>query len=412
MLIQFTVENFRSFKDETTIDFSATDIKEYENRVVEIGEERLLTAVGIYGANASGKSNLYKAFKYMRRYVLNSFLYGGNEYEIRNRKTSIQNTFLFDENSKEKDSLFEVYFIEEDSKVTYQYGFCINRNIVSEEWLGMKENLKDEFKTIFYRNEAENKIDLSGIPSESIFNIKTSLEPETLIVSLGSKLKVDICKKITKWFSNTIVLDFADYMDLTIDLQTMPEGFVTDSDVRKDVLNYLSTFDKGIVGFEIEKINDITAKIFTVHKLNGSDDTVAIPLNEESSGTQKMFVLYRHIQNALKTGQVFFVDELNSKLHPLLFRNILISFLNPNINKKHAQIVFTSHDLWQIANNLLRKDEIWFVEKNEYQESSLYSLSDFKYYDNCFENYILGRYGAIPELSSIHFNNGEDGLDG
>ena len=125
-----------------------------------------------------------------------------------------------------------------------------------------------------------------------------------------------------------------------------------------------------------------------------------------------MFVLYRHIQNALKTGQVFFVDELNSKLHPLLFRNILISFLNPNINKKHAQIVFTSHDLWQIANNLLRKDEIWFVEKNEYQESSLYSLSDFKYYDNCFENYILGRYGAIPELSSIHFNNGEDGLDG
>lgn len=139
---------------------------------------------------------------------------------------------------------------------------------------------------------------------------------------------------------------------------------------------------------------------------------VEIPLNEESAGTLKMFAIYPDIQRVLKVGSVFFVDELNARLHPLLVRNILLTFLNPNINKNHAQLVFTTHDTWQLSANLLRKDEIWFVDKDDNGISSLYSLVDFifeknnenKKQNNYEKDYLLGKFGAIPFLETININ--------
>ena len=136
---------------------------------------------------------------------------------------------------------------------------------------------------------------------------------------------------------------------------------------------------------------------------------VALPLKEESAGTLKMLSLYPSFQEVMETGGVFFIDELNSRLHPLLVRNFLISFLDPKINKNHAQIIFTTHDSWTLANNLLRRDEIWFTEKDQDGISSLYSLADFSDEDgmkirkdeNYEKNYLLGKYGAIPELKTI-----------
>ena len=141
-----------------------------------------------------------------------------------------------------------------------------------------------------------------------------------------------------------------------------------------------------------------------------SNDMAEIPLSMESAGTLKMFSLYPELQKVLERGSVFFIDELNARLHPLLVRNFVITFLNPEINKNHAQLIFTTHDTWQLSNQLLRRDEIWFVEKNSQQISTLYSLADFVdedgsriRKDESYEkNYLIGKYGAIPTLKNIH----------
>ena len=135
-----------------------------------------------------------------------------------------------------------------------------------------------------------------------------------------------------------------------------------------------------------------------------------IPLGEESAGTLKMFALYPELQEVLKSGGVFFIDELNARLHPLLVRNFVLTFLNPAINVNHAQLIFTTHDTWQLSNQLLRRDEIWFTEKDNEGRSTLYSLADFVdegggriRKDESYEkNYLLGKYGAIPSLKSIN----------
>ena len=134
-----------------------------------------------------------------------------------------------------------------------------------------------------------------------------------------------------------------------------------------------------------------------------------IPLGEESAGTLKMFALYPELQEVLKKGSVLVIDELNARLHPLLVRNFVLTFLNPKININHAQLIFTTHDTWQLSNQLLRRDEIWFTEKDSNGLSTLYSLADFQNdegmkirKDESYEkNYLIGKYGAIPALKSI-----------
>ena len=123
-----------------------------------------------------------------------------------------------------------------------------------------------------------------------------------------------------------------------------------------------------------------------------------------------MFSLYPELQEALKNGGVFFVDELNARLHPLLVRNFILTFLNPEVNVNHAQLVFTTHDTWQLSNQLLRRDEIWFTEKDDMGLSTLYSLADFiedgsriRKDESYEKNYLLGKYGAIPSLKTIDF---------
>jgi AAA15 family ATPase/GTPase len=140
-----------------------------------------------------------------------------------------------------------------------------------------------------------------------------------------------------------------------------------------------------------------------------------MPLSEESSGTLKMFALYQPIQDVLERGSTLFIDELNARLHPLLVRNIILTFTNSEINKNNAQLVFTTHDTWQLSNDLLRRDEIWFVEKDKDGVSDLYSLSDFldsegekiRKDEVYAKNYLVGKYGAIPKLKSLYMLKGE-----
>ena len=420
MLIQFSFKNFRSFKDEAILDLTATTCTEFPEHVRASGGEKVLPVAAIFGANASGKSNVYNAFEYMTQYVLRSFSFGDEDIEA-DAKIK-QDPFLFDMESVNKVSVFEVYFTipGDDKQKVYNYGFSMNRHGIEEEWLNSKARTAREYRPIFYRNTAHEELDLYGIPKASQENIKISLEPQTLIVSLGAKLKIEKCKLIRDWFGYNSLSNFADPIESLLRYRMMPKGFVEDKNVQNKVVNFLGTFDDSIKGFSITKHEKEEEKekrkaysINTLHAKKGSDKFVEISLGEESAGTQKMFALYPELQSVLTKGAVLFVDELNARLHPLLMRNILLLFLNPEINTNNAQLIFTTHDLIPMSNRLLRRDEIWFAEKDIDGASELYSLIEFKGETgkavrkdvNYIKQYLLGNYGAIPLLKDMDFSS-------
>lgn len=414
MLIQFRFKNFKSFRDDTILDLSATKITEHSDRVISVGYEKLLPTAAVFGANASGKSNVIEAFRYMMTYVIESFSYGGDPEEKKAKRKKLKYTpFLFDAASKEAESSFEVYFMdtEECGFKSYNYGFTLNQDGVIEEWLNSKAKTAREYRQVFYRNGDE--LDLSGLPAKSQELIRISLNREALIISLGAKLKIATLKSIRDWFYKTNFANFGNPYENVFLSSLIPEGFAEDKKVQDKVVAYFSTFDPSIIGFHVEVMKGEDedrkhVKIDAVHRVvNGK--TASIPLEEESDGTLKMFALYPALQDTLENGGVLFIDELNARLHPLLVRNFLITFLNPAMNPNHAQLVFTTHDSWQLSNNLLRRDEIWFTEKDKDGVSTLYSLADFVdedgikiRKDESYEkNYLLGKYGAIPVLKGF-----------
>lgn len=417
MLIQFRFKNFKSFRDDTVLDFSAAKITEHNSRVVQIGQEKVLPVAGIYGANASGKSNVIQAFDFMAEYVINSFGYGGEGADKQSKSSKLRHTpFLFDQHSKNELSLFEIFYTSpsEKGEKLYNYGFTMNQDGVVEEWLNAKAKTAQRFKKIFHRDK--ETIDLSGIPEKSQENIRIALEKETLIVSLGAKLKISKLKAVREWFGQISSINFGDPILNALWSTVIPEGFADDEEVQAKVVQYFSAFDPSIIGFNVERVKEDNDKIGSfnieaIHKIIGTEQTISIPLKEESSGTLKMFTLYPMLQETLNNGGILFIDELNSRLHPLLVRNFLLSFLNPALNPNHAQLVFTTHDSWQLSNNLLRRDEIWFTEKNDEGVSSLFSLADFVSEDGTKirkdesyeKNYLVGKYGAIPTLKEFSF---------
>ena len=414
MLIQFNFKNFKSFRDDATLDLSAAKMSEFNDRVINIGSEKILPVAAIYGANASGKSNVYSAFEYMVEYVINSLHFGDDPKKFNDNRPT---PFLFDSVSEYAESSFEVYFTISGDKTekSYNYGFCIGKEGVTEEWLNYKAKSARKYTPIFYRSVKENELDLAGLPKSAKNNIEVALDKQVLIVSLGAKLKIDKCKMVRDWFLNNEFADFGNAFTNFFMSRRLPEGFAEDKAVQQKVVQYFSSFDENIKGFTVEEVSaegdskESTFKINSLHKKIDSDEVAEIPLGMESAGTLKMFALYPELQEVLQKGSVYFIDELNARLHPLLVRNFILIFLNPEVNVNHAQLIFTTHDTWQLSNQLLRRDEIWFTEKDSDGVSTLYSLADFVdddgskiRKDESYEkNYLLGKYGAIPTLKTI-----------
>ena len=415
MLIQFVFKNYRSFKNEATLDLSASKITEFSDRVIQIGDEKVLPAAVIYGANASGKSNVYRAFCYMSEFVANSFSFGDNDKKYLEQ---LPEPFLFDANTESAESSFEVYFtlpFDESGRV-FNYGFSLGREGVVEEWLNSKTKTARKYKPIIYRSNlnGESILELPGITKAKKDLIELTLNKQVLVISLGAKLKIEKCKLVFDWFGNNVFTDFADIAHNLYMFRSLPDHFVDEEQTRSDVLKFFSSFDNQIKSFIVKKMDNSETGdkdlyvVNSLHEKTNSNEMAQIPLQEESAGTLKMFALYPDLKYVMETGGVFFVDELNARLHPLLVRNIILTFLNPAININHAQIVFTTHDTWQLSNDLFRRDEVWFVSKDDQGVSSLYSLVDFK--ENGFKirkdesyekNYLLGKYGAIPSMKMI-----------
>ncbi len=356
------------------------------------------------------------ALRHMSNYVVQSFQYGGEEDSFRYIRPT---PFLLADETESAESSFEVYFTipEDKSEKVFNYGFCVGNDGVTEEWLNTKAKTARKYSPVFYRDTNANTLDLSGLPKSSRSNIEIALEKQVLVISLGAKLKIAKCKQVRDWFLTNEFTDFGDPVTSCFLHNRLPKGFVDDPAVRANVIKYIASFDEKIKDFRIEKlppeVNDGKGdayKITAIHQKIGSDKTAEIPLEDESAGTLKMFALYPGLQYVLQNGGVFFIDELNARLHPLLVRNFVLTFLNPEINIHHAELVFTTHDTWQLSNQLLRRDEIWFTEKDENGVSTLYSLADFVDEDGARirkdesyeKNYLLGKYGAIPTLKSIN----------
>lgn len=413
MLLQFRIKNYRSFRDETILDMTADGISEHNDTLFTFGRDKILPVTAVFGANACGKSNLISAYQVMAAIVQNSINWH-DEVDEQGRTIVHQvlpeyYPFAFDLNTRNQDIEFEVWFITRynERETVFNYGFKWNLNSITEEWLNKKSKTAAEFQNVFIREQDKLDFNSKDIPAEDRRFISEALSKQMLVVSLGSTLKYEILQTVYRFFllSQVIHPKGDKYIKL-------PFLFKTDKQVQNAVLNYLQSFDDSITGFEIDESihsHDEARGIRTLHKMMNSDTPAKIPLEEESSGTLRMFTLYQNLTDALKTGGTLWIDEMNAQLHPLLVRNFMLNFIDPKLNPKHAQLIVTSHDPWMLENGLLRRDEIWFVEKNKEGVSDLYSLADFRDEEgkkirkdeSYSKNYLLGKYGAVPELDYL-----------
>jgi AAA15 family ATPase/GTPase len=413
MLLQFTFGNFRSFKEKSTLSMvaaklNARDKQVDENNTFRVNEDlTLLTNLAVYGANASGKSNLVAAIIFMRQFVLNSVREGERIPVVRYRLST---------ESESQPAFFEVVFQMEEK--VYRYGFEVTPEKIISEWL-FQQGTRKEIR-LFTRDE-------EGIHIARAFGKAKDLVERTranaLFLSVSAQWNNEVASIVSGWFRRMrSVSGFSDkgYKGFT------KEKFL-DSDFRKSILEFIKALDLSIDDITSQKIepeykfipdvpselkdvipSDFFYKAKTVHKKydsegNAVDAEVFDLESEESHGTQKLFYISAPIIDTLARGWVLFIDELEAYLHPMLTCEIIRMFQSPEVNPKHAQLVFTTHDTNLLSHKRFRRDQIWFAEKDRLGGSHLYSLAELKVRnDASFESdYIQGKYGAIPYIGGI-----------
>ena len=412
MLIRFSFKNFKSFKDETVLDMEATSLKEHEYNVVKTDNINLLKVAAIYGANASGKTNVLQAFDYMKKRILVS------DDSKKNSPIDEDNVYSFMINN-EPISL-EVEILAENNKI-YKYGFDVLKDSIVSEWLYIKKINK--FYSIFER-EKNNVTMKSNNKISGLANI----DERTLFLNIYSKIDKDNedFNNVYDWFVNANYLDlgnprFEDFINTRISLKIL-----SDEKYKKELLRFIKTFDSGIEGIKttpnsLEEVqnNNRVVKVELIHR--GEDNELkALPLELESNGTRKMFHLFDFFMDALRNGIVLFIDELDAKLHPLLTRYIINLFHNSETNIGNGQLIYSTHDTVNLNKDTFRRDEIWFTEKNRDGVSEMYALSDYILDDEDGNNksskkvrndatynkdYLTGRYGAIPVLEEFEISH-------
>lgn len=421
MLIQFTVGNYLSFKEPITLSMTATDERAKfkkldENNVFKIDDElSLLKSAAVYGANASGKSNLVKAMAFMRWFVVNS-----SKQTLLTDLIDVEE-FRFSTETEGKPSFFEIVFILGGR--IYRYGFEADRKEVVSEWLFHIPKVK-EYK-LFKRNG--DKIEMSNIFKKEGNLVADRTRRNALFLSVNAHFEGKISTKIFRWFESDLNVISGIYSDIYKDLTI--EYF---SQYKNDILELIKKFDLGIDDIRIDK--DIwkipadnlsksmpesfrkllldseiqTDNIQTFHKKYDSEGKAVSQAildfdKNESEGTKKLFALAVPILDTLKNGEVLVVDELDARFHPLMTRTIIYLFNSKKTNPYNAQLIFMTHDTNLLSNKIFRRDQIWFVEKNKGDASDLYSLVEFKVDNNAdFENdYIKGKYGAIPFIGNF-----------
>lgn len=424
MLLQFTVKNFKTFKDETTLSLIASNYdktRENENVVkLHSFNLRTLKSAVIYGANASGKSKLIDAIGFMRYFVLNS-----SKETQRGESINVE-PFRLSTETENAPSEFEIIFIHNNEM--YRYGFAVTREKVVSEWLYHKPKTKEV--ELFARDENKFSVHERNFAKGHRVVKEGLVRENALLLSVAAQFNEPQAIKVLEWFQGlkvisglrefgyqafTIhkIIEMPDFKLRVLELLKAADLGIQDVEVQIfDVDNLPKDFPKELKKhFEKESRNK-NAKwiddILTIHKkYNAKQEYVKAESfsldGDESEGTKKFFALAGPIIDVLENGYTLVIDELDSKLHPNLVQKIVELFNSKEYNPQNAQLIFNTHNTNLLNDHLFRRDQIWFVEKNRFGEAKLYSLADFKLSkvkktEPLEEKYIKGKYGAIPYL--------------
>ena len=397
MLVQFMLRNVLSFKDETILDMTAINAyKEHQCNLINYDDkEKFIKVAAIYGANASGKSNLYLAMTYFQRIIVESL---NNVHD--GEMTAIEKFYVpFSFETNEENSEFQIVEILDEYE--YRYGFEYNANCIVTEWL-YRKNLNTKRKSIIFERTTD-EVEFGPLVRKECDVYAEQIPVETLVLSFFNKLKLktDVFRDIYSGIMSTLVVptDFCEDPEL---LETLLPQVI---DHEKDkLLQFLTAIDTGIKDI-IYDDSEKEVKFVTFHR---GKDGKKYPLNLycESEGTIKSIMLFMYSRMAILYNRSMFVDELNIKLHPLLLKFIIDLFYDKDST---AQLIYTTHDTTLMDKKFFRRDQIWFVQKDEDGYSELSSLSDFKVRsDASFEkDYLAGVYGGIPFLKDFDMKEGE-----
>ena len=400
MLCQFTVKNYKSIRDEMTFDMQAAAISEHENNIIRDKDGELFLPISaIYGPNGGGKSNVLEAMHTLASKVLRPlYATGDKEERIFLRKRLLIEPFAFSKKTKSQPTEFEIFFRTEIAE--YRYKLHIMKDVVNYESL-------DRVKLDTGRRSALFERDTEEISLKGVFSKLKASEDLSATLPLLSYLgitykKNEVVKDVLDWFEYGI--DFLNYGN---PIEELRMAVSNSEDVKQLMLDMIQEMDLDIVDFRVVEDENDRIDVYTKHLVDGYE--TELNLLEESSGTRKLFGLMPFIAGCLLTGTVLVIDELDAKIHPVLLRHIIMMFNDMSINKKKAQLIFTSHDLSTMNNEVFRRDEIWFVAKGNAQNSKLYSLVEFKNEkgesvrkDAKFDKqYLEGKYGADPYLKRI-----------
>ena len=404
MLIRFSFKNFKSFKNENCLDMEATSLKEHEYNVAKTENGEYLKVSAIYGANASGKTNVLQAFDYMKKRILVS------DDSKKNSPIDEDNIYSFMINNDP--IALEVEILAKNNKI-YKYGFEVLKDTIISEWLFEKR--VNKFYAIFEREN--NNVSMKPNKISDLVNI----DERTLFLNIYSKIdrNNEDFSNVYDWFVNSMYLDlgnpnFERFINNRVSLKIL-----SDENYKKELLKFIKTIDSGIEGIkttpdslEAVKSNNGIIDIEVLHR-GENGELKALPFYLESNGTRKMFHLFDFFMDALKNGMVLFVDELDAKLHPLLTRYIINLFHNSQTNIGNGQLIYSTHDTVNLNKETFRRDEIWFAEKDKDGISEIYALSDYILEDDknagkkvrndatYNKDYLTGRYGAIPVLEEF-----------
>jgi AAA15 family ATPase/GTPase len=417
MIIEFSVRNYRSIKEMQTLNMLAAPIKSKKSEldthnIIPISEDTaLLKTVAIYGANGSGKSSLVKA-------MLNMLIFIRDSFTNDNLGEMIIAPFILNDTSENEPTFFQLIFICEGIK--YRYGFEVHGNNVVSEWLFGTPGQKEIY---YFKREGDN-IEINKNKFAEGAGLKSKTSQTNLFLNIAKAFNGKVSKSILDFLKLKISINLGigdmGFRDITLDA-------LKEENAKKVILKLMNLADFGIKDLEHKKIteDDISGNVpkevledvmegniqFVISNrsiIDKDGNEVGRRFmsldNDESEGTRKLFNYSGAIVEALSTGNTIIIDEFDARLHPMITKRIVEMFHSPDVNKAGAQLIFVTHDTNLLDKDLLRRDQIYFVEKNSRFETELYSLADFKGVRNdaSYEkDYIKGKYGAIPFLGDF-----------
>lgn len=419
MILSFRTRNFRSFAEDVVISMRPVRAyKEHGENMHHINDVDVLKVAAVYGPNASGKSNLVKAIAFMRRTVVDSLKRGSVD------KIDVE-PFDLDEQKRMEPSEFDIEILIGD--YVYRYGFSVRDDSVVAEWLyRSRGGARSVARTLFIREGNKILESNSRILREMDFLDMKTLLSNSLLLPRLDQLNNETAKKIMRWFANLQVLfgsrsqrygafsvrhiDDVEFRDKMMQFLRFADSSIKDVYVKSRAVEWeelpmrmrMALPRKARESFAVEEHTVL------VSRFDRQGKQVPFDLEEkESEGTIKMFELSGPLTDILKNGRTLVIDEMEAKLHPLLTKRIVSLFSSEIWNPKNAQLIFITHDVTIMRHSGLRRDQIWFCDKDRYGVSDLYSLAEVKSTakarreDNLEKKYLEGRFGAVPRFEGV-----------